>query len=319
MVNKIMDVPHPIPYQGSKRNIADVILSYFPKDADRLIEPFAGSAAITLAAAAQRKAKYFLINDINSALIDLWKLIINDPECIADSYRHLWVEQKGCDRKFYDEIRDRFNATQRPDYLLYLLARCVKASIRYNSNGEFNQSPDNRRKGTHPDRMRKHIMRTSSLLKEKATLDSVDYWDILKLAAKKDIIYMDPPYQGVCGGRDSRYFKDVSFNEFVNRLYELNEQGLSYILSYDGRNDLKTYGKPLPEALRFKRIEICAGRSTQATLLGHNASTFESLYLSPALLARTRSTPRIESFKRITDYESLAYPHDKTRISKGIS
>ena len=46
-----MRIPHPIPYQGSKRGIAEAILAYFPQHVTRLIEPFAGSAAVTLAAA----------------------------------------------------------------------------------------------------------------------------------------------------------------------------------------------------------------------------------------------------------------------------
>ena len=46
-----MNVPHPIPYQGSKRGIARLILKYFPDDVDTLIEPFAGSAAVSLAVA----------------------------------------------------------------------------------------------------------------------------------------------------------------------------------------------------------------------------------------------------------------------------
>ena len=61
-----MNVPHPIPYQGSKRHIALEILRYFPPDAQRLIEPFAGSAAVSLAAAYYRRAQSFTLNDINA-------------------------------------------------------------------------------------------------------------------------------------------------------------------------------------------------------------------------------------------------------------
>ena len=46
-----MKIPHPIPYQGSKRNIANEIMRFFPKQIDRFIEPFAGSAAMTIASA----------------------------------------------------------------------------------------------------------------------------------------------------------------------------------------------------------------------------------------------------------------------------
>jgi len=60
-----MSVPHPIPYQGSKRGLARAIISYFPQDAARLAEPFAGSAAVSLAAAYYGKANSFLLNDLN--------------------------------------------------------------------------------------------------------------------------------------------------------------------------------------------------------------------------------------------------------------
>ncbi|MGH9580536.1 MAG: DNA adenine methylase, partial [Terriglobales bacterium] len=58
-------VPHPIPYQGSKRLLAPAILSFIPKNRfRRLIEPFAGSAAITLAAAQNRMFKEYVIADL---------------------------------------------------------------------------------------------------------------------------------------------------------------------------------------------------------------------------------------------------------------
>ncbi|MBA3849722.1 MAG: hypothetical protein C0502_06970 [Opitutus sp.] len=59
----MMKIPHPIPYQGSKRNLAPCILPFFPHNIRRLIEPFAGSAAITLAAAEKQLADSYVIND----------------------------------------------------------------------------------------------------------------------------------------------------------------------------------------------------------------------------------------------------------------
>ena len=133
-----MHLPHPIPYQGSKRAFATVITALFPDDADRLVEPFAGSAAVTLAAAYQGKVGKFLLSDANEALVRLWQEIVYRPKDIADAYESLWWRQQGRERKFYDAVRARFNQTQKPDYFLYLLARCVKASVRYNPSGEFN-------------------------------------------------------------------------------------------------------------------------------------------------------------------------------------
>ena len=47
---------------------------------------------------------------------------------------------------------------QKPEYLLFLLAKCVKAAVRYNAKGEFNQSPDKRRLGRNPAMMRDDIL-----------------------------------------------------------------------------------------------------------------------------------------------------------------
>ena len=104
-----MGVPHPIPYQGSKRGLARYIISFFPKDAERLIEPFAGSAAVSLAAAYYGKAKKFLLNDLNRALMALWDEIINKPDNLTSAYEQLWAAQGGRERDFYDFIRVQFN------------------------------------------------------------------------------------------------------------------------------------------------------------------------------------------------------------------
>ena len=286
-----MLTPHPIPYQGSKRWIAPVIVSCLPKDTSRLLEPFAGSAAITLAAAQRAKVKEFLLGDINAPLIRLWEAIIYRPEELANQYEALWAKQKGQERVFYDSIRDRFNRKHQPADFLYLLARCVKAAIRYNHKGEFNNSPDNRRRGAHPETMRHRIRGASRLLRGKTQLDACDYTETLRKAHAKDVIYMDPPYQGVCRKRDSRYLGPVCRKKFEEALSELNARGISFIISYDGRCGTQEYGEPLPEKLELVHLEIPAGRSSQATLLGRDRTTVESLYLSKALVDRTRGVP----------------------------
>ena len=281
-----MGVPHPIPYQGSKRALARDIITHFPVGTERVIEPFAGSAAVALAAAYYGKARSFLLNDLNQALMDLWNEIINSPESIASAYEELWKAQQGREREFYDIIRTEFNETHRPAHFLYLLARCVKASVRYNPSGEFNQSPDNRRKGARPDVMRSRITGASMLLGGRTELACADYRKVLADVTPLDIVYMDPPYQGVSESRNRRYIRALSFDGFTEVLQSLNEQRVSFIVSYDGRTGGKTFGKALPESLSLMRLEIDAGRSSQATLLGRTDSTVESLYLSPTLVER---------------------------------
>ncbi len=278
-----MRVPHPIPYQGSKRNLAPAILGYFPVRVGTLIEPFAGSAALTLAAAARGLAARYVINDLNQPLVDLWRAIVESPKKLARQYETLWRAQHGDRRQYYDQVRDEFNRTGRPDCFLYLLARCVKAAVRYNPNGEVNQSPDNRRMGALPETMREHILGASHLLRGKTECSSLDYKEVVAQATAGDLVYMDPPYQGVCGERDPRYLKGVPFDEFVEVLESLNFRDIKYLVSYDGRTGARIHGRKLPERLRLHLIELHAGRSSQATLLGRDEVTVESLYLSPAL------------------------------------
>ena len=278
-----MNIPHPIPYQGSKRNLAADILRYFPTRVETLYEPFAGSAAISLAAAAQNRAQHYALNDLNKPLMDLWEAIVNTPEKLARQYAALWQAQLDDPKIFYKKIRDDFNLTGRPDAFLYLLARCVKASVRYNANGEFNQSPDNRRRGMAPATMREQLFGASYYFKGKTSFSSKNYRDALEPARAHDLVYMDPPYQGVCGNRDTRYLASVQFCEFVELLEQLNARKIRYIVSYDGRTGDKVYGEALPAHLELTHMELDAGRSSQATLLGRTDATIESLYLSPAL------------------------------------
>ncbi len=295
-----MKLPHPIPYQGSKRNLADNILRYFPATFDRLIEPFAGSAAITIASAFYFKANHFIINDINKPLMSLWDSIINTPQYIVRQYHDIWHGQHGNEEEYYYEIRNKFNETQQAEYLLFLLAKCVKAAVRYNSQGNFNQSPDKRRLGRNPQMMRDDILSVSQLLKGKTKIYSVDYSLILNDATSNDLIYMDPPYQGTGQNGGFNYAGNIGFEDFAISLYELNQREIPYILSFDGRTGDKTFGNPLPDKLNLTKIEINAGRSTQATLLNRKEYTYEAVYLSPALVKRI-------DVERITTKQHIQY------------
>lgn len=284
-----INVPHPFPYQGSKRGIAKFILSHFPSDVNCLIEPFCGSGAVSIAAAAYGLAKQFALNDLNKPLMDLWLEILANPGILCDEYEKHWLEQQPDRKAYFFKVRNEFNETHNPHQLLYLLARIVKGSIRYSSDGQFNQSADNRRSGMKPNTMRQNIFCVSTLLSNKTTVTAIDFRQIVKQAQKDDLIYMDPPYQGTSFTRDHRYFNGLPYKEFVEALFHMNKLSLSYIISYDGITGEKTHGKLLPANLRLKHLYIHAGRSSQATLLGNNHETIESLYLSPSLVHRLES------------------------------
>lgn len=278
--------PHPFPYQGSKRGIAKDILPHVPADVQCLIEPFCGAGAISIAAAIQGLADRFALNDLNGPLMDLWAEILERPNQLVDAYERLWLAQHPDRKKYFFRIRNEFNGSHKPHHLLYLLARIVKGAVRYSSDGAFNQSADNRRSGMKPETMRKNILGVSQLLAHRTTTSCLDFREVASKAKPKDLVYMDPPYQGTSFTRDHRYFNGLTYDAFVDALIEMNEKCISYIISYDGVTGTKAHGQPLPKKLLLTHLHIHAGRSSQATLLGSNDETIESLYLSPALIER---------------------------------
>ena len=307
-----MKLPQPIQYQGSKRLLAPLILRYVPGDAARLVEPFAGTGALSIAAAARGMVRRVWLNDLNRPLIELLRLVVDSPKELAAFYGELWRRQHGDSLEHYYRVREDFNRSRDPRLFLYLLARCVKGAVRYNSDGLFNQSPDKRRHGTRPETMRDNIAGVSGLLRGRTRFSHVDYREVLAATVEGDVVYMDPPYQGVCGERDSRYSAGITFEDYVDALVELNQRGIAYLVSYDGRRGGKEFGRKLPDYLDLTLIELEAGRSSQATLLGREETTVESLYLSPALVRRLEVTPVNHSLRGHEQLRLMETPYAET-------
>lgn len=268
----------PFPYQGSKRKLTPRILPYLARARPRvLFEPFAGSAAVTIAAAEKNLAEKFVLGDSFLPLARLWQEILDCPTGLSETYKSRWETGD------YETVREDFNRAWLPEDLLYLLCRCVKGAVRFNRQGQFNQSADRRRKGMRPDRLAKVIDRVSCLLRGRTRVEGGDYEWVLHQATPHDVIYFDPPYVGTSGVRDTRYAKGLNQKRFVACLSRLRSRGVPFVVSLDGRCGEKTYGPGLPAELGLIRFELDAGRSTQATLLGRNERTIESLYVVPDL------------------------------------
>jgi DNA adenine methylase len=277
---KMTHIPHPIPYQGSKRGLASKIGGLFPNNVNILYEPFAGSAAISLYAAHYDLAKRFVIGDALPSLIELWKLIVCNPLLVAREYQNIWLGQVEGDDHYFNSVRERFNEHDNPVDLLYLITRCVKNAVRFNKVGKFTQSADKRRMGMHPSKMLNAVSAASHLLKGKVEFYCGDFSDTMVSASQFDLVYMDPPYQGTTYGRDKRYFTQLEREQLIRSLRSLNERGVPFLLSYDGMSGDVVYGEALPEDLGMSRLLLKAGRSSQATLNGKNNVTIESLYVS---------------------------------------
>ena len=244
-------------------------------------------AAITIAVAKQDRANHYLVNDLNTPLVAVLQSAIETPNELFSEYSKVWNEQfaysGGSVEHFYKVRNDFNNGQQTAANMLYLLARCVKGSVRYGSGGQFNQSPDKRRYGTAPKTLKTNIMEISYYLKGKTSFMSKDYREVVDEARPDDVIYMDPPYQGVSNTRDSRYYSGIDFYNFVEALDNLNRRGIDFLVSYDGKCGDKQYGEDLPKELELQKVLLNAGLSSQSILLGKKEITYEALYVSKGL------------------------------------
>jgi DNA adenine methylase len=270
----------PIPYQGSKRSLAPRIGKLFPAVVETLYEPFAGSAAMTVYAANFNLAKHFVIGDIYPELVSLLALIINNPADISDRYKAIWEDQFAVGVGHFNLVRAQYNADRDPARLLYLIARCVKNAIRFNRRGDFTQSADKRRNGMHPSKFEASAHRVSALLRGRTDVVCLDFTECVAAAGPRDLVYMDPPYQGTTYGADKRYAEQLERERLVGCLADLNQRQVPFILSYDGKTGDKEYGARLPDSLNATHLYIHAGRSSQATLAGRSEETLESIYIS---------------------------------------
>ena len=227
-------LPHPIPYQGSKRKLAPIIGRYIPDGVETFFEPFAGSAAMTIYAAYHRRAARFVVGDSLESMVLLLRSIVVEPEQTARRYREIWEGQRDGGHGFFNEVRDRYNEERDPVDLLYLICRCVKNAVRFNGGGRFTQSVDKRRLGMHPDKMQSAIMGVSSILRHRTEFHVGDWQETIAGAGTGDFVYLDPPYLGTSIGRDKRYHQQLMQEELIAGLEELRRREVPLALSYDG-------------------------------------------------------------------------------------
>lgn len=263
-----------IKWSGSKRTQADHILKYVPSSIGTYFEPFIGGGSMLYAISPQKA----VCGDICEPLISLWNQIKNNPELLAEEYRARWTRLQTEGYQAYYEIRDDFNRTKSPLDLMFLSRTCVNGLIRFNSNGEFNNSLHHTRPGIAPDSLKKIILDWSNHING-ADFLSCDYKESTKTAKEGDFIYLDPPYFHTVG----RYYgtSTIDFDDFLDFLDNLNKRKIKYALSFDGKRGDKDYTIELPKDLYVRHEYIPSGNSSFKKVMDkENLKVYESLYLN---------------------------------------
>lgn len=212
----IKALPSVIKWSGSKRSVAAELSKYIQKG-ETYYEPFVGGGALMPFA----KSTKAIASDIIPELINLWNAIKISPINVADEYSIRWHRLQNEGPAVYYEIRDHFNATKNYYDFLFLTRTCVNGLIRYNKNGEFNNSFHLSRPGINPKTLKNIIIKWSDTIQHFEFIN-VDYRECLSTVKKGDFVFLDPPY----GGTKNRYTKtDFNLNDFYLELERLNRVG----------------------------------------------------------------------------------------------
>lgn len=261
-----------IKWSGSKRSQSEKIKSFLPYSFDTYYEPFIGGGSMLYAINPQKS----ICGDICLPLIDLWNEIRDNPEKLAKGYEARWTRLQNDGHLVYYEIRNDFNKRKSPYDLLFLSRTCVNGLIRFNNQGEFNNSLHHSRPGINPNSLRDIILDWSARI-QGARFIAGDYSDTTEEAKANDIVYLDPPYFHTKG----RYFGTIDYERFLNYLEDLNVRGVKYLLSFDGLRGREDYTVNLPKEL-YKRHELIpSGNSTFKKVIDKETEkVLESLYLN---------------------------------------
>lgn len=261
-----------IKWSGSKRYVAPELSKYVIKGG-KYIEPFLGGGSML----PFRKSSRAIASDIIPELIDLWNNIKTNPNEVATEYSKRWERLQNEGHSVYYEVRDSFNTTKNPHDFLFITRTCVNGLIRYNSNGEFNNSMHKSRPGINPKSFLDILLKWSIYIKD-VEFRHCDYRTSLLEAEPGDFVFLDPPY----GGTKGRYTKsEFVLESFYEQLEILNKRGVNWMLTFDGSAGDREYQYAPHKELYLHKFNIKTGNSPfTKTMRTTIDAVHESVYLN---------------------------------------
>jgi DNA adenine methylase len=245
-------------WAGNKYRIVDKIKAMLPPG-NRLIEPFAGSAAVFL----NTEYKENIVNDVNTDLINLYLVLKEYGPSFIDACKELFVPENNTAEAYY-ALRDEFNSTtdkvRKASLFLYLNRHGYNGLVRYSKAG-FNVPFGRYKKPYFPfDEMMffYHKAQTAEFLAE-------DFETVMRRAVPGDVIYCDPPYVPYSETANfTNYSADGFGPEDQLRLArvaeELAERGIPVLISnHHNEFTLKAYAAAEIQSFDVQRFISCDG------------------------------------------------------------
>jgi len=240
---------------GNKHRFAAEIVSYFPGEYERYIEPFLGSGAV-LGTLAPRSA---VASDSLAPLIDLWNALKETPQLLIDWYSERWEESQEDPRGAYEKVKARFNREPNAADLLFLSRSCYGGVIRFRKDG-YMSTPVGVHRSISPASMAKRARIWHARI-QGTTFVTCDFEEALEKARAGDIVYCDPPYadtQAILYGSQS-----FALGRLLDAIRRAKGRGAFVALSIDGRKKSgdKVCKIEIPNGLFPRTVYVNCGRS----------------------------------------------------------
>ena len=241
------------------KELKEIIIPALKEDS-YYYEPFCGGAALAL----DLEHKNTILNDLNSELINMYKVIRdNSEELIAELKRF----QNSHNAEFYYHIRnlDRTDALSKMSDVvkaartIYLNKTCFNGLYRVNSKGQFNSPIGRTSSGKTPDIVQEDLIREMSKFLKTVQFHNGDYRESLVYAKNGDVVFFDPPYdqdesissEGFVGYQKEGWTRK-DLEELKTVCDELSIRGVKVVLT---NNDTE-FVRKLFTGYNFREVEV---------------------------------------------------------------
>lgn len=222
---------------GSKKALADRIVSVMPENFGRYHEPFCGSAAVFFELREQRRPFVSTLSDLNPELINFWRMMKDGtgPESYAKPLRRQTVHaignlvKFGTDLETYRMVRasQLTDPVRRAARFWYLQSLCFNGLWRENQSGGHNV-PHGKRSVEPPgyyDFDTAHCCLQGTTLRHRDAMAACD--DV----ERGDLVYLDPPYADTFTGYVASDWTPLHLAELIDRAHQLASRGACVVLS----------------------------------------------------------------------------------------
>jgi DNA adenine methylase len=238
---------------GNKQCYAELIAQHLPKEIGTYFEPFVGTGAVL----ATMKPQKAVAGDTLAVLIDLLKLVQEDPNRLLSHYARWRDEIVVRGRSAYEQVKERFNENPNPDDLLVLSRTCYGGVVRFTRAGTLS-TPMGPHKPMPVEKLSKYMADWKHRLSG-TTFVCQHFSKTMAFAGCGDTVYCDPPYQH---GQKILYgAHDFHLDELWDCVSKAVDRGARVAVSIDGyrRSGSRIFDLGIPKHLFVRELVVHRG------------------------------------------------------------